>query len=193
MTTGSRAVDFPRISAWAVVIGVSALFVLVPLAWWPKDPYGLIKWVLVGAVAIVASSLRLAAFFSSGEASFRRNAINLPLALLLLWSCLSLWIGPDRYYVRGRLYELLLLALLYAAIVSSADSPARRLFLAIFAPILLVFKIAPFVIPATLAITFAISAIRVSAWRGGCLFFRLFKLDDALLVHELEYFDKLCL
>ncbi|MEI6634001.1 MAG: O-antigen ligase family protein [Chlamydiota bacterium] len=130
MTTGSRAVDFPRISAWAVVIGVSALFVLVPLAWWPKDPYGLIKWVLVGAVAIVASSLRLAAFFSSGEASFRRNAINLPLALLLLWSCLSLWIGPDRYYVRGRLYELLLLALLYAAIVSSADSPARRLFLA---------------------------------------------------------------
>jgi len=123
-----------RITAWAVVIGVSALFVLVPLAWWPKDPYGLIKWVLVGAVTIAVASLRLAAFFSSGETPFRRNAINLPLALLLAWSCLSLWIGPDRYYVRWRLYELLLLALLYAAIVSSAYSPGRRLFLAAGAP-----------------------------------------------------------
>jgi O-antigen ligase/Flp pilus assembly protein TadD len=130
MTTGSRAIDFHRLTAWAVVIGVSALFVLVPLAWWPKDPYGLVKWVLVGAVTILVASLRLAVFFSSGEASFRRNAINLPLALLLAWSSLSLWTGPDRYYVRWRLYELLLLALLYAAIVSSADSPGRRLFLA---------------------------------------------------------------
>lgn len=130
MTIGPRGKDLSRIAAWAVVAGVSALFVLVPLAWWPRDVYGLVKWVLVGAVTISLVSLRLAAFFASGAGSFRRSAINLPLSLLLAWSCVSLWTETPGYYVRWRLYELLLLALLYAAIVSSADSPLRRISLA---------------------------------------------------------------
>ncbi len=124
------AARFQRFTAWAAVAGAWVLFVLVPLAWWPRDPYGLVKWVLMGWVTFSVFSLRLAAFFAAGGIPFRRNAINLPLATLLAWSCLSLWTGTPRYYVRWRLYELLLLALLYAALVSSASGPARRLSLA---------------------------------------------------------------
>ena len=59
------AARFQRFTAWAAVAGAWVLFVLVPLAWWPRDPYGLVKWVLMGWVTFSVFSLRLAAFFLS--------------------------------------------------------------------------------------------------------------------------------
>lgn len=123
---GIKRIDFHAAASRAAVAGVATLFVLVPLAWWPKDPYGLVKWTLVGMVATLAASLRLASFLAAGETPFRRNAMNLPLFLLLAWSCLSLWSGPPAYYVRWRLCELLFFALLYVALVAGADTPGRR-------------------------------------------------------------------
>lgn len=114
-------------SAWCAVIGVSLLFILVPLAWWPKDLYGLIKWVLVGIVATVAAGVWLATSLASGGIPVRRNLINLPLAIFIAWSMLSLWIGPPRYYVLRRLSEVSYLALLYVALLPALDGRRARI------------------------------------------------------------------
>ena len=116
-----------RVSAWCAVIGVSLLFILVPLAWWPKDLYGLIKWVLVGIVATVAAGVWLATSLAAGGIPIRRNLINLPLALFIGWSMLSLRIGPPHYYVLRRLSEILFLALLYLALLPSLREKHARL------------------------------------------------------------------
>ncbi|MEJ2745947.1 MAG: O-antigen ligase family protein, partial [bacterium] len=115
-----------RISAWCAVIGVSLLFILVPLAWWPKDLYGLVKWVLVAIVATVAAGVWLATSLAEGNVTVRRNLINLPLALFIGWSVLSLWTGPPRYYVLKRLTEVSFLALMYAALLPALQEKYAR-------------------------------------------------------------------
>ena len=118
-----------RISAWCAVLGISLLFILVPLAWWPKDPYGLIKWVLVGLVATGGAGLCLASSLAEGRLVTRRNLINLPLALFIGWSALSLWTGPPHYYVLRRLSEISFLALLYATLLSVLGEKRARMIL----------------------------------------------------------------
>jgi len=125
-TTGGA---LSRISAWCTVLGVSLLFILVPLAWWPKDPYGLIKWVLVGVVAAGSAGLWLASSLADGRLSARRNLINLPLALFIAWSVISLWTGPPRCYVLRRLSEISFLALLYVALLSVCGEKRERMIL----------------------------------------------------------------
>lgn len=122
-TTGGA---LSRISAWCTVLSVSLLFILVPLAWWPKDPYGLIKWVLVGIVAAGSAGLWLASSLAEGRLSTRRNRINLPLALFIGWSVISLWTGPPRYYVLKRLSEISCLALLYVTLLSALGDERRK-------------------------------------------------------------------
>jgi O-antigen ligase/tetratricopeptide (TPR) repeat protein len=129
-TTGGT---LSRMSAWCAVVGVSLLFILVPLAWWPKDLYGLIKWVLVGIVAIVAAGAWLATSLAEGSISIRRNLVNLPLALFISWSILSLWMGPSRYYVLRRLSEVSFLALLYVALLPALRERSARMTLIVAA------------------------------------------------------------
>jgi len=126
---GEGIAPLTRISAWCSVICVSILLMLVPLAWWPKDLYGLIKWVVIDIAVIVAVSIWLSSSLFEGVITFRRNGLNLPLAVFIFWSSLSLWAGPDRYYVLKRMHELLLLGLLYLSLTSSLTTRGRRIFL----------------------------------------------------------------
>ncbi|MCX6356054.1 MAG: O-antigen ligase family protein [Candidatus Aureabacteria bacterium] len=126
---GDSIAPLTRFSAWCSVTCVSILLLLVPFAWWPKDLYGLIKWVVIDIAVIVAVSVWLASSFFEGVFTFRRNALNLPLALFIFWSSLSLWMGPDRYYVVKRMHELLLLGLLYLSLTFSLTTRGRRIFL----------------------------------------------------------------
>jgi len=128
-TTGDAADAFPPFSSWFTVLGVSMLLVVVPLAWWPRDVYGLIKWVIVFIVATAAAAVWISSSLLSGEFSIRRNGINLPLALLLLWSSLSLWTGTHRWHTERRLAELAAFALLYAVIANTAGTRRGRAFL----------------------------------------------------------------
>ncbi|MCX6356972.1 MAG: tetratricopeptide repeat protein [Candidatus Aureabacteria bacterium] len=103
-----------------------ALFLLVPLGWWPKDLYGLIKWVMVFAAAIAIAAMWGVTALLAGGVTVRRNALNLPLALILAWSSLSFVTGPPRYYVVGRYGELLALVVLYGALATSLRTRQRR-------------------------------------------------------------------
>ncbi len=118
-----------RFSEWASVIGGSLLIILVPFGWWQKDPYGLIKWTLIGMVALVIFATWLASSLLLGRFHIRRNSTNLPLLVLLGWASLSFWISPHRYYFWNRFYEILCLVLIYFALVSNLAEKRAKLFL----------------------------------------------------------------
>ena len=119
-------------SAWFAVVGVSVLLVAVPLGWWPKDPYGLIKWTMVGVVAVGIAAVWFASSIIRGRLTIRRNAINVPLLILIGWSSMSLFIGSHGYYVWRRLSEILFMALIYLVLVCSiGERKWRRAFLVV--------------------------------------------------------------
>ncbi|MDP8247064.1 MAG: tetratricopeptide repeat protein [Candidatus Tritonobacter lacicola] len=113
-------------SSWFAVVVVSALLIAVPLGWWPKDPYGFIKWAMVGISAAAMAAVWLASAAARGDVSIRRNAVNVPLLLFIGWSSISLLISPHRYYVLRRLSEVLFLGLIYFVLVCTAGGKRRR-------------------------------------------------------------------
>ncbi|MDD5557308.1 MAG: O-antigen ligase family protein [bacterium] len=117
-------------AAWFATAGVSLLLVLVPLAWWPGDVYGLVKWVLAGILATLAAAVWLAASLADGSFRLRRSAINAPLALLFLWSLASLLSGTHPYHAGRRLHEISLFVLVFLVVSSTADGARRRAALA---------------------------------------------------------------
>ena len=118
-------------SSWFGVIVVSVLLIAVPLGWWPRDPYGLVKWTMVGVAAVAVAVVWLASSIARGRVDVRRNAVNLPLLLLIAWSALSLLIGPHRYYVMRRLSEIVFLGLIYFILVCTIGEKRRRAFLVV--------------------------------------------------------------
>lgn len=122
-----------RIASWCAIACVSGLLIAVPLGWWPKDLYGLVKWVMVDMAVIACVAVFIAASLIEGRFTFRRNALNLPLALLIAWSSLSLAVGPHRYYVTKRLHEMLLLAVIYVLLGGAVSTRARKIALAVSA------------------------------------------------------------
>ena len=116
-------------SNWCTVVAVSLLLVAVPLGWWPRDPYGFIKWVMVGVAAVACGAVWLATSLERGGVELRRNALNLPLLLFVAWSSLSLLAGPPWFYVSRRLSEVLFLAVLYFVLTVAIGERRRRAFL----------------------------------------------------------------
>jgi len=113
-------------SGWFTLACASFLLIIVPLAWWPKDVYGLIKWVVIDIVVIAATAVWIAASLVKGRIELRKNTVNLPLMLLIAWSCLSLWTGPPRYYVWKRLHEMILILALYGGLAPVLTARAGR-------------------------------------------------------------------
>ena len=99
--------------SWAVAIGIAAILAVAPAAWWPLDPYGLIKNAVVEVGAFVLAAACLLEAVARGRLRIRRTDVTIPLALFLALTILSWSLASSRAYAGPRLREILSLVILY--------------------------------------------------------------------------------
>jgi O-antigen ligase len=123
---------------WVVAIGVALMLALSPLSWWPQDPYGLIKNVVVELAAFLLAATWLCAALIRGEFRLKHSPLTLPLTAFFAWSCVSYLANPFKGYGGPRERELFAYLLIYLLTLNTIEGERQRkiIFIGAFAGVL---------------------------------------------------------
>lgn len=112
--------------SWAVTIGIAAALALSPLAWWPQDPYGLIKNVVVELAVFSLASLCLCSALARGKLRYTHSPVTLPVVLFLAGAVLSHALSRFGGYGGPRLREIFACVLLYLLAFNRVGGDRRK-------------------------------------------------------------------